>query len=287
MNEFDTDPRESKRRAQGAEQVQPEEAVLRSPAPAAGGDVPTVPLAVRPMPVPVHPVRPGRGAGVVLGVGIALCVTALCVLGVGGWLMLRAAERSHEAEEVARQEAEAREKEMAAREQAQANPKQLGEALHRPDLHPGAKKDWEPMFQHILPFIEDPERVFLVPGDKAAGEAPLSPKVKQLGELLNVQFRTVDPTLRRHLALAQGDGLVVRAVPNQWRADGPGDLRPHDVLEQLGGLPVKADDAGKLVDVVMKADAGVAAVVVREGRRTDLKAVPVLRKAPEPPRDKQ
>jgi hypothetical protein len=218
----------------------------------------------------------------------ALGVLALGVVVVATWLVVRAENRAEEAEaqaqEIARlQEAQA----MARRQDVEDHFRQLRQAVRLPADGALAKKDWDPMVMQILPFIEQQQGGFLAPGGKLVDDPALPADARRLGELLNVKFRTVDPTLGRHLGLAEGEGLVVAFVQDNWRAMGPGDLQPHDVLVQLGGTRVKAAESAGLLEVARKGQGRVDAAVLRDGRRVELKGVPVLHKAAEgPPRGK-
>jgi hypothetical protein len=205
----------------------------------------------------------------------ALGMVGLGLVLTGTWLLLRAENRSREAE--------AREQKLAQRQQGMDNLRQFQLAARPHGDGAGAKKDLDLMFQQILPFVEQPQGAFWAAGGKPGNDPSLPPEAKRLGELLNVQFRSVDPTLGRHLGLAPGQGLVVASVRDNWRAQAPSDLHSHDVLLQLGGAPVKAAEAAGLVQVVSKAEARIDAAVVRDGRRVELKGVPVLRKAEEGP----
>lgn len=92
---------------------------------------------------------------------------------------------------------------------------------------------------------------------------------------LGVECTPVDPTLRSHLQLPEGQGLVVRSVVPDSPAAKAG-LREHDILLQAGDK--KLNRINDLVEAVESAkEQKLSLEIVREGKRQKIDVTPAKR----------
>lgn len=94
---------------------------------------------------------------------------------------------------------------------------------------------------------------------------------------LGVECTPVDPTLRSHLQLPEGQGLVVRSVAPDSPAAKAG-LREHDILLQAGDKKLsRINDLVEAVDTAKEQKLSLE--IVREGKRQKIEATPAKRPA--------
>jgi len=111
------------------------------------------------------------------------------------------------------------------------------------------------------------------PRDAAGGFSDAWPKPSEYW--IGVECTRVDPTLRAHLQLPEGQGLVVRSVVPDSPAAKAG-LREHDILLQAGDKKLGSLD--DLIDAVQAAkEQKLSLEFVREGKRQKIEVTPVKR----------
>jgi hypothetical protein len=118
----------------------------------------------------------------------------------------------------------------------------------------------EEMFKFILPYIEQDNLYKQLSWDP-------NPTASRLG----AQLEQVSGVLASQLGLPKGKGQVIGQVTPKSAADKAG-LQQHDILLELDGKSVSSDPAefAKAVAAI-KANTPVGAVVLRQGKRTEVK----------------
>jgi hypothetical protein len=156
-------------------------------------------------------------------------------------------------------------REEAARKQAAQNLKQIGIALKQYDqqvLPPGQPNPaW---FQQILPYIEQDNLYrYNLHGWGGLG--------------LGVEVTPVPPALASQLKLGKDAGQLVSGEVKPDSAAGKAGLKQYDILLELAGKPVTGDSDAyrKIIDGIKK-DATVSAVVLREGKRSEVKGLKLV-----------
>ncbi|MBY0230408.1 MAG: PDZ domain-containing protein [Gemmataceae bacterium] len=101
---------------------------------------------------------------------------------------------------------------------------------------------------------------------------PANPPLPPQELRLHVRLERPGEALSRHLGLATGKGLLVAGVEKDGPAAKAG-VQPFDLLVELDGKQVPTDLGGlrKLLAGI-KPDAAVSAVVLRQGKREEIKA---------------
>jgi hypothetical protein len=160
-------------------------------------------------------------------------------------------------------------REAMAREKAANNLRQLGLAIRQ---HPEfavppqpTTPDWS---LYLLPYLEQNQhnpppsiKTYMCPSDPGTGNR------------FGARLEPVPPVMASQLALPKEQGQVIGEVEKGKAADKAG-LRPHDILLTLNGKDVPRDAAAfaKLLGEI-KPDNAVDAIVLREGKRTDIKGL--------------
>jgi serine protease Do len=99
--------------------------------------------------------------------------------------------------------------------------------------------------------------------------------------VLGIQLMPVDDTLREHLDLQEGDGLVVAGVLAESPAEKAG-FQEHDVVIRVDGKDVESvEDIVKSVQTAGENEEELAVTVVRSGDRKTITVVPAKRKPSE------
>ena len=109
-------------------------------------------------------------------------------------------------------------------------------------------------------------------GAQSSAESTQSAAASPSQFWLGVFSTPVDETLRSHLQLAEGQGLVIRDVAPDSPAAAAG-LKAHDVLLSLGGKDLaEPDQLCQVVDALGETEA--EAVIIRAGKSTTLRITP-------------
>ncbi len=159
-------------------------------------------------------------------------------------------------------------RETSARAKVSNNLRQLALAAQNyQEAFPGgpAPPSWS---AQLLPFLEPndvyrsvPIQIYTCPSDP------------WLGNRFGARIEPVPPVLASHLALPKDQGQVIGEIEKGKAADKAG-LRQHDILLKLNGKDVPRDAAtfaALLLEI--KTDKAVDAVVLREGKRVDVKGL--------------
>jgi hypothetical protein len=155
-------------------------------------------------------------------------------------------------------------REEAARRQAAQNLKQIGIALRQYDAQvlPQQGQPNPAWFQQILPYIEQSN---LYGYDWGGGPG------------LGVELSPVPEALANQLKLGKNVGRLVSGEVKSDSAAGKAGLKQHDILLELNGKAVTGDSDSyrKIIDGIKK-DATVSAVVLREGKRSEVKGLKLV-----------
>jgi hypothetical protein len=170
-----------------------------------------------------------------------------------------------------------RQREAAARRQVAENLRQLALEMrqHRQFLLPaqqGTPLPQQPVnplwMAQILPYVEQ-DNIYNSPAIKSY----LCPSATLTGNRFGARIEPVTPVLASHLALPKDQGQMIGEIEKGKAADKAG-LKQHDILVKLNGkdAPRDADAFAKLLADI-KPEKAVDAVVLREGKRIDIKGL--------------